>query len=439
MLPRLGIFADFTFDCPVAKYVEGISDGLKKYFDVEYLDLQSSERIYKQDVYRSYDQYFSELLNKVDKLDIVEISFEFGMYGRTTENVLRRLKCIIKRAKRVVVKVHSCHMDGGGVEAFYRSFFLYVNESSKSKPILVIVNNESDARIMEELGVKYTNYPIVYYSQPKIDSLRQSNVFKNKSNKIHKLLHFKVDSGDIIIGAFGYLNAIKDYVTVVKALALLPANYKLLFLGGQHPGHKQLFKRDDDIMSIVGAIAEIDAEIGNKDDKLMNRVTFLNLLPDKEFQEIQASVDFVVAPYLETKMSASSVMAQSLQLGLKVVGSVCTTFNNLAKWYPNCFEQIDFGNYYQLRSKILAFDPEKYNNLQACNKQWTVEGLSFLYEDFYNKSLFFSPSEVKDEIPDDDFKFCIVKSDYFQRGYRCAKRNAKQMLKLLAMVIRQKN
>ena len=114
-------------------------------------------------------------------------------------------------------------------------------------------------------------------------------------------------------------------------------------------------------------------------------MAFIDGLNDEEFFSVLASVDFVALNYLETEMSASAVMAQALQLGRKIIATPCRPFVSVGYFFPDCFETMDFGHYFQFRQKVLTFDRNKLENLKINLTRWNLNELSVLYESFYSQ------------------------------------------------------
>ncbi len=378
--PKIGIIADYSEFCPVGKYAQDIASSMSA-FEVKLIALKSSELIYGGKNDALFDQHFLSVLREIEACDVTNIHLEFGMYGNSIEAVYDRLSKIVMASKRVLVTVHSMHMDPT-FGPFYKSFFEFLSNAARNKPVLVLVNNKKDRASLTLLCKfeKNQTFPILYFFEEKIRELTKVNVFKDPDSFIHKKLHFKLAENDVILGHFGFFQPHKDYATCIKALALLPQNYKLVIAGSER-GFENM-KKNQSVTEIADLIDKIDAEIADENLKMMNRIVFLNDLDQGQFEAVIASIDFAIVNYLETNISSSSIIAQSLQLNRKVIASRCSTFLNLEEFFPNSFEMIENGNHIQLRQKILTFQSDKLVNLQASNERWKLENLAKIYEDF---------------------------------------------------------
>lgn len=383
--PTLGLIADFSGFCPVGKYATDIANSLKDAFDISLINLKTQELIVKKDD-AIFDQYLPSLLSEIKKCDLIDIHLEFGFFGNSTKKVFDRLKAIIDSGKKIVITVHSMHMDET-FGPFYKSFFQFLNEASKTKPVLALVNNKKDK---SSLSIdcnfsKYKVFPILYFNENKILNLTSDNIFRDPNSFIHKKLHYQVADNDIFLGYFGFYQPHKDYTTALKALALLPKNYKLIIAGSER--EFEAMKQNQSVVGIANLIDQLDSQISDNDLKLMNRVSFLNDLNQDEFEKVIACVDFSIINYLETNISSSSIAAQSLQLNRKVITSKCNTFINLEEFFPNSFEMIENGNHLQLRQKILTFQNDKLANLKTSNERWKLANLLPIYLDVFNSDI----------------------------------------------------
>ncbi|MCE3255444.1 MAG: hypothetical protein K0R25_938 [Rickettsiaceae bacterium] len=380
--PVIGTIADFSFNCPVAQYAYGVCEGLTPFFDSKILDLGLC------DVKSPSNTLFEKfIINAIKTVDIVDIHLEFGLFGNNFDVVKNRLDLIFHYAKKIVITVHSLHIDGGGFEKFYYDLFAHIRTKVMPyKEVLIIVNNVGDKTKMDNL-FNISNslcIPLSYFTKHRIAELQQENILKNRS-KIHEVTQLEPNNNDIFIGIFGFLRDDKDIETTIEALARLDKRYKLIIAGSVHPYSLKMATKEEAIIRICNLISKYE-----KQDDFIDRIIFLSNLDDKLFWKLMSSVDFVVINYLETRISGSSIAAQALQLGKKVIASNTTPFNNLAKLYKNCFEQMDCGNYFQLRQQILYFDQSKIESLKKCNEKWNMETLALVYKDFYycNNSLF---------------------------------------------------
>ena len=98
---------------------------------------------------------------------------------------------------------------------------------------------------------------------------------------------------DQVIGLFGSFSRYKDNKCVLRALSYLPANYKLVFVGGAHPFSRKPYEYDGNLAEIVNVIDDM----AGTPRAIENRVSFLGVVDDDAFLEAMESCDFVVVPY----------------------------------------------------------------------------------------------------------------------------------------------
>lgn len=367
---KYGAVSYFSYkQCPVAIYAEKITNVLSDIFETHCIESKNNNA--------------QNIAEQVREMDIVEIHMEFGIFGDAFDLVLEKLKAIIDNAKKIVITVHSLHCNDSNFFKFYCTFYNYVALMAQRKAIAVIVNNYyiydnfiNKIHFPKEL---IQIFPILYFSENEITNLKSNNVIRDRASFLHDKIHFTINDNDVILGYFGFIqNPHKDYVSCVKALSLLPENYKLLIVGTEHI----LDKRTMVVSKTIKSICKLMDSLAKHGIDLKNRIAFINDTNNDEFAQILASVDFNIINYLEVEMSFSSMSAQALQLSKKIITSTARTFLSLDQLYPDCFEMIEHGNYYQLYQKILKFQEHKMQNLEKYNAKWSYDSLIKIYQDF---------------------------------------------------------
>lgn len=91
---------------------------------------------------------------------------------------------------------------------------------------LVLVHNAVTKKDLEKYGLKEHQIRVIQLPVPKFDP-------QKPSDEIKKAL--KVEKGDVVFATVGFLSNNKGVSHAVKALNLLPENYKLAIIGGIHP------------------------------------------------------------------------------------------------------------------------------------------------------------------------------------------------------------
>lgn len=97
-----------------------------------------------------------------------------------------------------------------------------------SKLLHVIVMNEKIIEVLKNFDIPLFNIKILQHPVSKIDYIENKNinVIKEKYN---------LNSNDIVIGSFGFVNKLKGIDRIINALKFLPENYKYIHFGGVHP------------------------------------------------------------------------------------------------------------------------------------------------------------------------------------------------------------
>lgn len=143
---------------------------------------------------------------------------------------------------------------------------------------------------------------------------------KNNSNISRKDLceRLKLNLGDKLILAPGFINDYKNTITTIDALQFLPKDYHLIIAGGVHPHSYQLNKALVEMLRAKSGSEKPQPrhleqlENSNKpepiilnkvieyDSDVRNRIHFIGSLDDEKLNHCIAACDFVVLPYLNT-------------------------------------------------------------------------------------------------------------------------------------------
>lgn len=107
------------------------------------------------------------------------------------------------------------------------------------------------------------------------------------------------------IVTFGYFTPEKGQDLLIKALALLPSEFRVTFAGG--------VRRSADKRYFLRCKALIDQM------NLAKRCTILGFVPEPEIQSVYENADLVIAPFRET--SGSGSLVQALARGMAVLAS----------------------------------------------------------------------------------------------------------------------
>jgi len=250
----------------------------------------------------------------------------------------------------------------------YKTILLNLRNRPQNKPYHIITHTEIQRKQVERIfGIfNTTDYPVTYITKHEKD--RILSIDKKEWKTKHGFT-----GTDILIGTFGAWNESKNRIWLLKALEILPDNYKLIFFGGVHPLSIQKFKVNDNTKLIIDFFEE-------RLQRNANRIRCFGVITDDSlFNEAMSCVDFCVAPYYENGQSASGTTSVALELGSKLITTYTNTFVAHRKYWPDSFEMFDIGNHIELRDKILHFPIEKAANAKKNMNNYTPETLAAFY------------------------------------------------------------
>ena len=127
-------------------------------------------------------------------------------------------------------------------------------------------------------------------------------------------------------------------------------------------------------------------------EKLNDRVLFVGNLSDDDFIKALHCCDFAVLPYLEVNQGGSGIASLVVETKIKSLFSNNLAFAELKRYFPDCFESFDIGNYHELAYKITNYHADFRQNISNCLKTYNIEN-----NILFHKSLFDRAYEGKDE------------------------------------------
>jgi glycosyltransferase involved in cell wall biosynthesis len=162
-----------------------------------------------------------------------------------------------------------------------------------------------------------------------------------------------IKDGDVIIGIFGYISAYKGHHDALKALELLPSNFKLFIFGRQHP---QTLRSDGQPDPYIDKLVSTTL----KSPLIRDRVFFLGELDDEQFINVAGAVDIAWLPYYENGQDGSGIASICFDVAQRIVCSTSFAFDELFKLIPySNYERFDIGNYLELSTKTKLASEEK--------------------------------------------------------------------------------
>ena len=411
---RLAIISTYDKLCGIAAYTRALERQLADIFDVTVFDLD-------QDLLRSRhgrtrrlgDAHIKEICGELVRFDAVNLQLEFGILGRETRDVRRRLGWLSAAAPRLSVTFHTVKKPTGfscgdffrrvgalkfGIAtsiilAYQRNRQLSIGVAqmlrrvAKRKPVSAIVHNRRDASdFRHAYGFERVfDHPLAFHSSEEAAAM----VGRATRQRFALLDNLPADAK--LIGIFGFLNDYKGFGTAIRSLYHLPNTHHLLIFGGIHPNeitpHQPIHPY---LMSLLDD-AHVDARLGEARKQapraagrrasdprdLSARLHFMGTPEDDDFLAGMAICDAVVFPYLEVGQSASGPISQAVELGRRIIASRTRTFLEFAAYHPGTVEFFDIGNHLELAARILA--RPQYEAMAREPRRYSVETNKAIY------------------------------------------------------------
>jgi glycosyltransferase involved in cell wall biosynthesis len=378
--PTLAIVSNRSDEsCGIAAYTRLREKALAAHFDVTVFDLRTSTRMKPRGRAAEAEQFINQVCRDLPKFDLVAIDSELGIWGDTLEEFEERLTRCCNSATKLVLTLHALETSTGEswpLSLLYGNLLRQLAIREPSRPFYILTATSREKGILESIhGItNIKNYPATHiFSEEK-----QGLLSERKNGSAWRTKHGFNDH-DILIGLFGSFSGYKDYNTAIKALEVLPENYKIVIVGGAHPYSIKPLKTDEHLANLLNFIESRKLAGSN----IETRIRFLGVVDDTTFRSAMAQCDFIVTPYLEVGQANSGVASMALELGLKLITTRNFTFLENRQFYEDGFEMFDIGNHLELRDKILHFDKKKSHNAQEMMNKYTPEGLADLYSNLY--------------------------------------------------------
>ena len=395
---RLAIISTYDEMCGIAGYTRALEQQLRPHAQVTVFDLdQYLLRSQHTRVQRLADRHIKDIADRLHDFDSVNIQLEYGTLGRTSKQIVRRFKKLVKAAPAVSVTFHTIlghdpldwgaigrSLIGGHIRraigiigSFRRNHDLgartyrLLHARQRVVPVNVIVHTKRDARLLRDVFRirNVDHHPLSFVEAGAAERIRGAAT----RARFPVLSMLPADAK--LIGSFGFLSPYKGFETALRALRYLPENHHLLIFGGIHP---QAIKREQaldpyiqtlldeghigrtilDTVGEKGTPLTLSLDAASKDllsrhpEDLHKRVHFLGVHDDEAFMRAMALCDTVVLPYLEVGQSSSGPIAMALEMGCRVLASRNLAFLQFARYHPGQIEFFDIGNYAELADLI---------------------------------------------------------------------------------------
>ncbi|KHE00481.1 hypothetical protein NL54_15495 [Pantoea stewartii] len=398
-MKKIAIVSSFSESCGNAYFTHVLIDSMTaKGYQVECVGLnllltQSANN----KVRAKAERHINELCNKLKEYDGVNIQFEAGLYGTMPGDIVKRTIKLLRANPNTSITLHSPRLIQDNatereaikmalklkLRSAMRMYFgsLRANISMKvnEKVIRFVARNNINTivhtnRAKEQIELLFDYKNVEVHPLKFVDSDIQTNDSILKEIKSN----YGFDENNKIIGVFGFVNEYKGHSLAIKALTQLPANYKLMFFGRQHP---QTIKNNELVNKYIETL-----QLQVKKLRLENRVFFMGEYGNEDFINLASSVDFVWLPYVENGQDGSGIASICFNVSKRVLCSSSFAFDELFKIVKkyNNYARFDIGNYMELATKTRYFMPQSLPSNTTPDRDYTLSSQADLY---INKSV----------------------------------------------------
>lgn len=401
----MAIVSSWNESCGNASYTEALRREFAKIYNVQVIPLNLSLlQNPSPSVVKAGRRHIDEIASSLGGFDYVNIQFEGGLYGSSFREVYRNVAALMRASRNLVVTMHRVDVMPGSLlpkvamtplRSMRGLFVDYVlkrrqalltekvivlaRKLAQSKNVKIKVHTPRDAEYVKRVfgfeGVFH--FPLTFLD-PDVRRQVQQDV---RPSLIRE--RYKLPEGSRVVGVFGFISAYKGYETVVKAMSLLPQDWYLFVVGGQHPQSiRPQVEVDPYLNKLINQVVALERERGALADH--ERVRFIGEVSDPDFLFFLRNMDAVVLPYIEVGQGMSGVFALAMEAGARLL---CA--NNLAvlqarRYYGVTFSQFDIGNYIELAQKIKSgvsdFDRERETVYNKYNVKEDVENHIKLFQ-----------------------------------------------------------
>lgn len=389
--PRLAVVSSHNICCAISFYADALKDFLHPAFDVEIIDLKTSQLLRQEGDYylKASEAYIDQICEKLKEFDIVNVHLELGLYGTAIDLITSRILRLCQASGRLILTVHTIDYKGPNTDhgRAYEQIIDSLKKRPASNPFHLIVHLRQEcARIKDFYKINHvSDFPLIYLTN------ERRNYFKQKRNPAIWKKQFGLKDEDTTLGMFGLISAHKNYLHALRTLNLLPAHFKLLVIGEAHHMNIKEWQVDPVIQEMVTYL--------DQRPELANRVIFTGKREDEKYYEDLANIDFVLLPSFEVGQTGSATLSAALELAVPVLKSNISNTAGYATYFPNCFETFDVGNFYETKHKILNFNRTKIENLNEKIELFSEVQIRQMYLDIYHRMKASAPVELSSELP----------------------------------------
>lgn len=344
-------------NCGIGKYQEQFIAGADPAVYNEFFPY--SPHTTKVMSHEEFSGVLAELKAALEDFDILHIQHEFSFYLHS--ELQRIIDLAHSLRKKVVITVHTApsghytkpKLGGIGPRSilhYARKMKTYlhlekVHISAIKKADLLLVHNTSTYNDLVARGIAASKIKKIVLPVPAVQSAEESH-------EIRQALSAK--KGDIILATVGFVSPSKGTEHALKALTLLPENYKLAIVGGVHPNSLD--------QSYLDKVCDLARKLG-----VQNRLYITGYVEDDErLNSLVAECAIGVYPY-DKKYYAyvtSGALSNSFASHLPIIAYPTDPVIEINKEYP-VIAITKSANYYELARTIKAVNLQDYSGRSA--------------------------------------------------------------------------
>lgn len=394
----MAIVSSYSESCGNAAFTKILHDGiegLNKNIKVEVLelDLKLLQSV-NSDVRKKADMHIDDLCLQLKKFDFANIQMEAGLYGTLPQDIIKRFQRLVSANQTTSVTLHSPRLINstpsgsrsgikkllklniiGGIKEIIGDKYAQIHLTINKKIIKACIKNNARIIVHTKRAQKQI-HDFFSYSKVDVHPLKMvpSNYVENIETlaQIKKMIDFENDT--ITIGMFGYISSYKGHTDALKALKLLPKNFKLLIFGRQHP---QTLKSNGAVDPYINHLVNMAIT----DKSLNGRVYFLGELNDQEFLDVASGIDVSWLPYYENGQDGSGIASICMEVSSRVLCSSSFAFDELFRLtkYNNVM-RFDIGNISEMALKTkMILKKQQIDKPFSENDQYSIQTQSETY------------------------------------------------------------
>lgn len=410
MKKRVLVVTSYRIPCGIAQYAEHLvphlQDLLAQDFDIEVAPLDVTVlRAESRTGKRLAGRLIADIASKARAADVVLLQLEPGLLGFSPFSIRRRLRRILRAARKVVITHHTVLNLKETYLRFPSSFselvlmakafrrtsvlrWLYRTCRARPQKFFHILQTRTDARTFALLGIpeeRVASHPLAFLGDDQVARLA-----RKRGSRRSELLGGRSDVH--LTGVFGFLTEYKGIEVAVRALDALPEHHHLLIAGGLHPeGIEPHTTRQPYLDQLTELIAPSKSRKarrrkGDPSTSKHSRVHFVGRVDNDAFAEYMQDCDAVVLPYAEVGQKSSGPASIALDLGQRILCSRNVCFSELDRYEPGAVELFEIGNHLEL-AQHLARPDTNAERRAAFHQRYDIRSRTGVYRDAIERLL----------------------------------------------------